>query len=89
MKEILEWFKPGARVKRYIGLQLLSVGVLLFSVISLTRIMDLNRVTLVAYIFLITLSIFGIVYSFVFAQKNILYVSLKNISQKNKKMVSF
>ena len=84
MKEILEWFKPGARVKRYIGLQLLSVGVLLFSVISLTRIMDLNRVTLVAYIFLITLSIFGIVYSFVFAQKNILYVSLKNISKKNK-----
>ena len=85
MKEILEWFKPGARVKRYIALQLVSVGVLLFSIISLTRIMDLNRVSLVAYIFLITLSIFGIVYSFVLAQKNILYVSLKNISKKNKK----
>lgn len=84
MKEILEWFKPGARVKRYIVLQLVSVGVLLFSIISLTRIMDLNRVSLVAYIFLITLSIFGIVYSFVLAQKNILYVSLKNISKKNK-----
>ena len=84
MKEILEWFKPGARVKRYILLQLVSVGVLLFSIISLTRIMDLNRVSLVAYIFLITLSIFGIVYSFVLAQKNILYVSLKNISKKNK-----
>ena len=84
MKEILEWFKPGARVKRYIALQLVSVGVLLFSIISLTRIMDLNRVSLVAYIFLITLSIFGIVYSFVLAQKNILYVSLKNISKKNK-----
>lgn len=84
MREILEWFKPGARVKRYILLQLVSVGVLLFSIISLTRIMDLNRVSLVAYIFLITLSIFGIVYSFVLAQKNILYVSLKNISKKNK-----
>ena len=84
MKEILEWFKPGARVKRYIGLQLLSIGVLLFSVISLTKIMDLNRITLIAYIFLITLSIFGLIFSFVFAQKNILYVSLKNISKKNK-----
>lgn len=84
MKEILEWFKPGTRVKRYIGIQILSIAVLIFCVISLTNILDLNKITLVAYIFLITLSIFGIIFSFVLAQKNILYVSLKNISKKNK-----
>ena len=38
MKEILEWFKPGTRVKRYIGLQILSIAVLIFCVISLTNI---------------------------------------------------
>lgn len=84
MKEILEWFKPGTRVKRYIGLQILSIAVLIFCIISLTNILDLNKITLVAYIFLITLSIFGIIFSFVLAQKNILYVSLKNIGKKNK-----
>lgn len=84
MKEILEWFKPGTRVKRYIGIQIISIAVLIFCIISLTNILDLNKITLVAYIFLITLSIFGIIFSFVLAQKNILYVSLKNISKKNK-----
>lgn len=84
MKEIFEWFKPGTRVKRYIGLQLLSIAVLMFCVISLTNILDLNKITLIAYIFLITLSIFGIIFSFVLAQKNILYISLKNIGKKNK-----
>ena len=39
---------------------------------------------LVAYIALITVAIFGIIFSFVLAQKNILYVSLKNISRKGK-----
>lgn len=84
MKEILEWFKPGTRVKRYIAIQILSIAILIFCIISLTNILDLNKITLVAYIFLITLSIFGIIFSFVLAQKNILYVSLKNISKKNK-----
>ena len=55
MKEILEWFKPGTRVKRYIGLQILSIAVLIFCIISLTNILDLNKMTLIAYIFLITL----------------------------------
>ena len=86
MKEILEWFKPGTRVKRYIAMQLLSIGVFMFCVISLINTLDLNRITLVAYIFLITLSIFGMIFSFVFAQKNILYISLKNIGKKNKSL---
>lgn len=84
MKEILEWLKPGTRVKRYILLQIISIAVLIFCVISLTNTMDLNKITLIAYIFLITLSIFGLIFSFVLAQKNILYVTLKNIGKKNK-----
>ena len=84
MKTILEWFKPGARVKRYIFLQLLSIALLIFCVVTLSTTLDLSRKMLIAYIFLITLSIFGMVFSFVLAQKNILYVSLKNISRKSK-----
>ena len=84
MKEILEWLKPGARVKRYIVLQIISVAVLIFCSVSLFNTLDLNRVTLIAYIILITLSIFCMIFSFIFAQKNILYVSLKNISKKNR-----
>lgn len=84
MKEFLEWFKPGTRVKRYIAIQLLSIAIFIFCVVSLINTLDLNRITLVAYIFLITISIFGMIFSFVFAQKNILYISLKNIGKKNK-----
>ena len=84
MKTILEWLKPGARVKRYIFLQLLSIALLIFCIVTLSTTMDLNRKMLIAYIALITVSIFGLIFSFVLAQKNILYVSLKNISRKSK-----
>lgn len=84
MREILEWLKPGARVKRYIFLQILSMAVFIYCVISLQKIYDLNKVTLIAYILLITLSAFGMIFSFILAQKNILYISLKNLSKRNK-----
>ena len=84
MKTILEWLKPGARVKRYILVQLISIAVLMFCVVSLGKVYDLNKNMLIAYIALITISIFGIVFSFILAQKNILYISLKNIANKSK-----
>lgn len=84
MRTILEWFKPGARVKRYIILQIISIGLLIFSIITLKSIYDLNLNMLISYIALITLSAFGIIFSFILAQKNILLVSLRNISKKNK-----
>lgn len=84
MKTILEWLKPGARVKRYMVMQILSIAILIFCLVSLKGIYDMNRNMLIAYIVLITLSAFGIIFSFVLAQKNILFVSLKNISRKNK-----
>lgn len=84
MKTILEWLKPGARVKRYIFMQIVSIAVLIFCIVTLRGVYDLNEKMLIAYIILITLSIFGIIFSFVLAQKNILFVSLKNISRKNK-----
>lgn len=84
MKTIIEWLKPGARVKRYMVMQILSIIVLIFCLVSLKGVNDMNRNMLIAYIFLITLSAFGIIFSFVLAQKNILFVALKNISRKNK-----
>lgn len=84
MKEILEWLKPGARVKRYIFTLLVSVLLLIFCGISLGNISDLSPSMLFAYVLLITLSIFGIIFSFILAQRNILLVSLKNISKRNK-----
>lgn len=84
MKSIIEWFKPGARVKRYIFLQIASVALLIFCIVSLKSTFDLNQKMLIAYIALITASAFGIFFSFILAQKNILYISLKNISKKNR-----
>lgn len=84
MKELLEWFKPGARVKRYMLLQIVSIGVLVYCLVTLLSTYDLDIKMLIAYIVLLTLSSFGILFSFMLAQKNILYVSLKNISKKNK-----
>ncbi len=84
MKDLIEWLKPGSRVKRYIFTLLISVLLLIFCGISLGRTSDLTPTMLIAYVLLITLSIFGIVFSFILAQRNILLVSLKNISKRNK-----
>ena len=84
MKTIIEWLKPGARVKRYMILQIVSVAVLTYCLVTLLSTYDLEPKMLIAYIILLTLSIFGVLFSFIIAQKNILYISLKNISRKNK-----
>lgn len=84
MKTILEWFKPGAGVKRYILMQIISIAVLIFCIITLSSVSDLNEKMLIVYIVLITLSAFGVIFSFVLAQRNILLLSLKNISKRNK-----
>lgn len=84
MRTILEWLKPGARIKRYMILQAVSVAVLVYCIVNLMATYDLNEKMLIAYIALITLSSFGIIFSFILAQKNILYVSLKDISRKNR-----
>lgn len=84
MRTLLEWLKPGARVKRYIFVQLVSISLLIFCIVTLSTTVDLSRKMLIAYIALITMSIFGLIFSFVLAQKNILYISLKNISRKSK-----
>ena len=84
MKAILEWFKPGARVKRYIFLQVVSIAAFIYGFIRLKSTLDISKTKLIAYIILLTLSSFCIIFSFVFAQRNILYISLKNIARKNK-----
>jgi len=83
MKTLLEWLKPGARVKRYMILQIVSIAVLVFCLVTLLSTYDLSLKRLIAYIILLTLSSFGVLFSFMLAQKNILYVSLRNISRKN------
>lgn len=84
MKTILEWFKPGARVKRYIFLQVVSIAAFIYGFVTLKSTLDITKTKLIAYIVLLTLSAFLIIFSFVFAQRNILYISLKNIARKNK-----
>ena len=84
MRTFLEWLKPGAIVKRYLLMQILSIGILIFCIVTLQKVYDLNEKMLIAYILLITLSAFGIIFSFILAQKNILFISLKNISKRNK-----
>ena len=86
MKEIWAWFKPGTKVKRYILLQIASISVFVFSLISLLRQEVLVPKTLIAYIALLTLSVFGIFFSFLFAQKSILATTLKNISKRSKNL---
>lgn len=84
MKAILEWFKPGAGVKRYIVMQIVSIVVLIFCIVTLNGVYDLNERMLIVYIVLITLSAFGIIFSFILAQRNMLLLTLKNIANKNK-----
>jgi len=84
MKMILEWLKPGTKVKRYIVLQLLSLAALSYSIITLWTREILEPRVLIAYISLITISLFLTVYSFLLAQRNILKTTLKNLGEKEK-----
>ncbi|MBR5227372.1 MAG: YvcK family protein [Clostridia bacterium] len=84
MRQIIEWLKPGARVKRYILLQLISIAVLSYSIITLFTRDILEPKILIAYISLITISLFLTVYSFLLAQRNILKITLKNMGDKEK-----
>lgn len=84
MKGFLAWFKPGVRIKRYIILQLIAIGVLCYSLVSLFGGNTINPQQLVAYIALITISLFLTVFSFLLAQRNILKMTLKNMAQKDK-----
>jgi uncharacterized cofD-like protein len=84
MREILEWLRPGTRVKRYILLQIISIAIFTFCIITLRDVSELSKKMLIAYIVLITISLFGVVFSFLIAQKNILTLTLKNISKRSK-----
>lgn len=84
MKQILEWLKPGVKVKRYILLQLVSLGALSYSIITLCTREILEPKVLIAYISLITISLFLTIYSFLLAQRNILKLTLKNMEYKDK-----
>ena len=84
MKEMLVWFKPGTGIKRYLLMQIISIAVFIVCVMRLIGIDELDQINLIIYITLITISMFGIVFSFLLAQKRILSNTLKNISKKNK-----
>jgi len=84
MRTFLEWLKPGIKVKRYIVLQLASISTFIYSVISLTTREILMPKILIAYVALITLSLFLTVYSFLLAQRNVLKITLKNMAYKEK-----
>lgn len=86
MKGIIEWLKPGAKVKRYLLLQFVSIAALVYSIVSLSARGTLEPRMLIAFISLITISLFLTVYSFLLAQRNILKITLKNMSAKDRNL---
>ena len=86
MREVIQWLKPGTRVKRYILLQIVSIAIAMYSIIMLFTRQILSTRSVLAYIFLISISLFFIIFSFLLAQKNILSLTLKNISNKSKNL---
>lgn len=86
MKQMLEWLKPGAKIKRYILLQLVSLATLCYSIVTLCTREILEPKVLIAYISLITISLFLTIYSFLLAQRNILKTTLKNLEHKDKSL---
>ena len=84
MRALLEWLKPGAKVKRYIFLQLISLGALAYSIIRLMSDEIITPKILLAYIALITISLFCTIYSFILAQRNVLKTTLKNMAYQDR-----
>ena len=84
MKTFIEWLKPGIKVKRYVILQLVSIAALMYSVITLSTRETITPKVLIAYIALITLSLFLTFFSFILAQRSILRTTLKNMAYNEK-----
>lgn len=84
MKTFLEWLKPGIKVKRYVLLQIISVVMLAYTTFKCFGEEVQGQERILAYIALMTISLFLTVYSFMLAQRNILKVTLKNMAYKDK-----
>ena len=84
MKTFLEWLKPGIKVKRYVFLQIISVVTLAYTTYKCFGEEVQGKERILAYIALMTISLFLTVYSFMLAQRNILKVTLKNMAYKEK-----
>ena len=72
MRILLEWLRPGVKIKRYIILQLVSISSLIYAISTLVTRENMAFRTLIAYIALITIALFLTIYSFILAQRSVL-----------------
>ncbi len=84
MRVLLEWLRPGVKVKRYILLQLVSISSLVYAISTLIARENMAFRTLIAYIALITIALFLTIYSFILAQRSVLMATLKGLAYKGK-----
>ncbi len=84
MRILLEWLRPGVKIKRYILMQLVFISTLVYSISTLVTRDNMSLKTLIAYIALITVSIFMTIYSFILAQRSVLMATLKGLAYKGK-----
>ena len=84
MRVLLEWLRPGVKVKRYLLLQLISISSLIYAISTLATRPNMALRTLIAYIALITIALFLIIYSFILAQRSVLMATLKGLAYKGK-----
>ena len=84
IRVLLEWLRPGVKVKRYIFLQLASIAALVYAISTLYFRENMAFRTLICYIALITVSLFMTVYSFILAQRSILTATLRGLAYKGK-----
>lgn len=84
MRVLLEWLRPGVKIKRYILLQLVSISSLIYAISTLVTRDNMALRTLIAYIALITIALFMTIYSFILAQRSVLMATLKGLAYKGK-----
>lgn len=84
MRVLLEWLRPGVKIKRYILLQLVSISSLIYAISTLVTRENMAFRTLIAYIALITIALFMTIYSFILAQRSVLMATLKGLAYKGK-----
>lgn len=84
MRVLLEWLRPGVKIKRYILLQLVSISSLIYAISTLVTRENMAFRTLIAYITLITIALFMTIYSFILAQRSVLMATLKGLAYKGK-----
>lgn len=84
LKGILEWFKPNVKMKRWICLMLLGVGLACYGFSKVITLQELDIMSVIQIVAFLGTGFIAIVVGFIFTQKRVLEILVESSTQLSK-----